>query len=551
MRPFLDIVRMLVRAERRAVLRGLALSVIVLAMGASLLGLSGWFITAAAAAGMAGAGTLFNVFAPSAMVRFLALGRTAARYGERLATHDAVLHALAALRLRLLRGLLTRPHRAVERLRAAALLNRLTADVDLLDGALLRLVLPGLAGTVTILAATAVLWALVHPGVAVVVGLGYLALPNLVFLLGQRRARRPSRQAEAAMQATRTRLVEMVAAREDLAVYGQLSNAAAHVDTAVTRHATARGRLDSIERATGLSLDLTGAGVTAAALGLGAWLVEQGTLEPARAAIGVFVALALSEAVAPVRRALSEIGGMIQAARRVAPALDIGDTAPPVQTPCTPGALTLDAVTCRRDATGPALFAPLTLTVAPGETVALAGPSGVGKSTLLLTAAGALAPAAGRVLLGDTDVATCPTEALRGVLVMVPQRHGLISGTVAENLRLAAPGADDDALWTALEACALAETLRPRGGLGLRLGAREAGLSGGEARRLVLARALLRRPAVLLLDEPTEGLDTATAARAMAGIRTALPAAAILVAAHRDTEKKAATRVIELRHPDA
>ncbi|MCB1350960.1 MAG: glutathione/cysteine ABC transporter permease/ATPase, partial [Maritimibacter sp.] len=88
-------------------------------MGASLLGLSGWFITAAAAAGMAGAGTLFNVFAPSAMVRFLALGRTAARYGERLATHDAVLHALAALRLRLLRGLLTRPHRAVERLRAA------------------------------------------------------------------------------------------------------------------------------------------------------------------------------------------------------------------------------------------------------------------------------------------------------------------------------------------------------------------------------------------------------------------------------------------------
>ncbi|MEZ5722080.1 MAG: ATP-binding cassette domain-containing protein [Paracoccaceae bacterium] len=242
---------------------------------------------------------------------------------------------------------------------------------------------------------------------------------------------------------------------------------------------------------------------------------------------------------------------MIQAARRVAPALDIGDPAAPAQTPCTPGALTLDGVTCRRDDTGPALFAPLTLTVAPGETVALAGPSGVGKSTLLLTAAGALAPAAGRVLLGDTDVATCPTEALRAELVMLPQRHGLISGTVAENLRLAAPGATDDDLWAALEASALADTIRARGGLGLRLGARGAGLSGGEARRLVLARALLRRPAVLLLDEPTEGLDTATAARVMAGIRTALPASAILVAAHRDTEKKAATRVIELRHPDA
>ncbi|MCB1356812.1 MAG: glutathione/cysteine ABC transporter permease/ATPase, partial [Maritimibacter sp.] len=267
MKPFFAIVLLLIRAERRAIAQGLALSVTVLAMGAALLGLSGWFISAAAAAGLAGAGVLFNVFAPSAMVRFLALGRTIARYGERLATHDAVLHALTALRLRLLQGLLTRPHRAVERLRAAALLNRLTADVDRLDGALLRLVLPGLAGTIAILAATAILWALVHPAVALVVGVGYLAGPTLVFLLGQRRARRPARRAEAAMQATRTRLVEMVAAREDLAVYGQLPRVAAHVATAITRQAAARARLDGIERATGFSLDLIGAGVTAGALG--------------------------------------------------------------------------------------------------------------------------------------------------------------------------------------------------------------------------------------------------------------------------------------------
>jgi ATP-binding cassette subfamily C protein CydC len=93
-------------------------------MGAALLGLSGRFITAAAAAGLAGVGTQFNVFAPSAMVRFLALGRTAARDGERLATHDAVLHALAALWLGPLRGLLVEPHRAVERLRAAAWCRR-------------------------------------------------------------------------------------------------------------------------------------------------------------------------------------------------------------------------------------------------------------------------------------------------------------------------------------------------------------------------------------------------------------------------------------------
>ena len=552
MRPFSEIVWLLVRSERRALLQGLALSIVVLVMGAALLGLSGWFITAAAAAGMAGAGILFNVFVPSAMVRFLALGRTIARYGERLATHDAVLHALAALRLGLLRGLLDRPHRAVERLRAAAFLNRLTADVDMLDGALLRLVLPGLAGTVVIVLATAMLWWLVHPGVALLVGLGYIIGPNLVFLLGQRIARRSSRQAEAAMQATRTRLVEMVAAREDLAVYGQLRRVAGHIETAIARQAAARDRLEAIERGTGLSLDLIGAGVTAGALGLGAWLVGQGQIEAARAAIGVFVALALSEAVAPVRRALSEIGGMVQAARRVRPSLDTGKTTALEATgPCAPGPLQLDAVTCRRNVTGPALFAPLTLTVGPGQTVALIGPSGVGKSTLLLTAAGALAPDAGRVRLGDVDVMSCETGALRAQLVMVPQRHGLISGTVAENLRLATPGAGDDALWQALEATCLADTLHTRGGLNMRLGPKGAGLSGGEARRLVLARALLRQPSVLLLDEPTEGLDTAISARVMAGIRTALPGAAILIAAHRKTEREAADRIVELRHPDA
>jgi len=486
------------------------------------------------------------------MVRFLALGRTIARYGERMAAHDAVLRALAALRLGLLRGLLTRPHREIERLRAAAVLNRLTADVDTLDGALLRLVLPGLAGGATILLATAALWWLVHPLVALTVGLGYLLGPNLVFLLGSRIARRPSRQAEAALQAARTRLVELVAAREDLAVYGQLPQAVAHAETAVARQETARSRLDMIERATGLSLDLIGATVTAAALGLGAWLAERGEIDAAHAAIGVFVALALSEASAPVRRALSEIGGMIQAARRVQPSFAHEDReARTTPVGLAPGALQIDALRCRRAGARIDLFAPLTVTVRPGETVALVGPSGAGKSTALLAAAGALMPRAGRVQLGPTEITGCDTEALRRHVVMVPQRHALISGSIAGNLRLAAPDADDDQLWRALEATCLAATLRRRGGLGMRLGPRGAGLSGGEARRLVLARAILRAPSALLLDEPTEGLDSATSAQVMAGIRAALPDAAILVAAHRATETGAADRVVRLRHPAA
>lgn len=547
MKPLLRIIRLLVRSERRAVALGLALSVIVLVMGAALLGLSGWFITAAAAAGLAGIGVLFNVFLPSAMVRFLALGRTAARYGERLATHDAVLRALSVLRLRLLRGFLARPFREVERLRAASALNRITADVDALDGALLRLVLPGLAGGITVVVATMILWWLVHPAIALGLALGYLVVPNVVFLIGQHRARKPSRQAEAAMQALRIRLVELILARDDLTVYGEIPAAEAACETAVARHETARHQLGRVERAAGFGLDLTSASVTAGALGLGAALAQAGRIDAATAAIGVFVALALTEAIAPVRRALTEIGGMIQAARRVEPALAV-PTPPHVPSePDMASGLQLDSVVYRPSAGRAALFAPVSAQVAPGEMLALTGPSGVGKSTVLLMAAGALVPDSGRISLGGSDVALLPPAVLHRHLVMVPQRNGLVAGTVAENLRLAAPEAEDAALWRVLETVCLAQTVRSKGGLEARLGQRGAGLSGGEARRLVLARALLRDPDVLLLDEPTEGLDSATAERVMVGLRAALPRAAILVAAHRKTERDAADKVLDIR----
>ncbi|BBU55963.1 ABC transporter ATP-binding protein [Mameliella alba] len=544
MKALFRITRLLLQGERRAFLRGFALAVTVLLMGVALLGLSGWFITAAAAAGLAGIGAVFNVFGPSAMVRFLALGRTAARYGERLATHDATLRALSRLRVRLLQGLLTSPYRALDRLRANAFLNRVTADIDALDGVALRLLLPGLAGMAVITLAALALWILVHPAVALMVGLGYAILPSLVFLVGQRLARRPSRRAEAAMQATRSRMIDLVTAREDLTVFGQLQAARAHVAEAISRHATAQDRLDGLERRMGLGLDLTGAGITALALGMGASLAQTGTITPAEAAIGIFVALALGETVAPVRRALTEIGRMIPAARRVAPAL----AAPPADrrraTPDTP-ILRLEQVTYRRGDGAP-LFTPLDLLLGPGETLALTGPSGCGKSTLLLMAAGQLIPNSGRVIYGGHPVTDLPDETLHQHIAMVPQRHALIAGTVAENLRLAAPEATEDALWQALQAVHLDRTLADRAGLETRLGFRGAGLSGGEARRLVLARALLRRPALLLLDEPTEGLDSATAHAVLTGLRGALPRTAILMAAHRLEETDQADRLVPL-----
>lgn len=545
MRPVLTLLRVMLRDQRTALLRGALLSVTVLLMGAALLGLSGWFITAAAAAGLAGVGVMFDVFRPSALIRFLALGRTAARYGERLLTHDATLRALAGLRVRLLDGLVRAPHDRLTRLRAAQMLNRVSADVETLDGLPLRLVLPILAALATLLIAFFALWALVELRLALLVAGGYAAGGTVVLIAGIRAARKPSRRAETAAQAFRSRLVDLIGARTDLAIYGQLATRTAHTDAARTRRDAETARLDRIERRAGAALSLTTATVTAGALWLGGTLAATGTIAPATAAIAVFTALALAEALAPLRRALTEQGRIIQAARRVAPMLAEAP-APPADGPTPTAPLALHAVTYRRSPTGRAILDHVDLTLTPGTTTALAGPSGTGKSTLLLIAAGLLPPDSGTATLGGKALHHWPEPALRRAITLVPQRASLLEGTVAENLRLAAPDADDATLWHALDTVCLADTLRARGGLDTRLGPRGAGLSGGEARRLVLARALLRRPAILLLDEPTEGLDAATARAVIANLRAALPDSALLIAAHRAEELASADTTLAL-----
>lgn len=535
MKYLVNVSLLLLKGEKKTFAIGLALTFLVLAMGVALLALSGWFITAAAAAGMIGMGTVFNVFAPSAMVRFLALGRTAARYGERLTTHDATLRALANLRVRLLKGVLASPYRHLERLRASVFLNRVTADIDALDGIALRLLLPGAGGLAVIALSAVVVGMLVHPLIGFVLLVGYGLIPTLIFLLGQSFAKASARRAEAGMQSLRSRMIDLITVREELVAFGQLQDTKASVDRAATYQSQGQTAVEAIERRTGFWLEVLGWSIVSLSMGIGASLAQTGTITPAQAAIGIFAALALSEAAAPVRRALSEVGKMLSAAKRVTPLLEPVRCPEPARARSNqPSMLKCESLIARRGAAGAPLFAPLDLDVTRGETVALTGRSGCGKSTVLLMAADQIAPSSGRITVATNSIA------------MVPQRHALVGGTIAENLRLAAPDASDETLWWALEHTRLADTIRAKGGLETSLGFRGVGLSGGEARRLVLARALLCKPDLLLLDEPTEGLDAPLARSVLAGLRRALPDAAILMAAHRPEETGFADRVIPL-----
>lgn len=549
MRALFPIVRRIWAQEWSSLLRGTALSAVVLIAGIALLGLSGWFITAAGLAGLAGIGIAFDFFRPSAGVRFLALGRTAARYGERILTHDATLRSLARLRVQLLDAMAHMPFPRLPALRASEQLNRITRDVDALDGIALRLFIPVVAAHATLALTAAILWFLVDTALVVWLFASYVPGAALALGLVALRSRNSSRMGQLALGAFRMRFVDLLRARTDLAVFGRLEQRRRHVLDAEARLRAATARNDRIERAGGFVLSVTETVAAAGALLVGALLAQAGTIDPAIAALGFFVTLALAEALAPLRRGMAEIGRMVDAARRVNRILETGKggegatgRSRPLMDPAAP-VLALSGVGFRHEGADTPIVDGFDLQVMAGETVALVGPSGGGKTTILQLSAGMLAPQSGSIELGGLAVGDWSETNLRQTVAFLQQRSALLSGTIHEALALAKPGLEAGEAWSVLAAVALDTVVEERGGLHSRLGESGSGLSGGESRRLALARTLLRRPALLLLDEPTEGLDRATAEKVLAGIRRYVPEAGILLASHREAERLFADHV--------
>lgn len=531
MKAVLRIAHVLVSADRKAMWRGALLSVTVLVMGAALLGLSGWFITATGLAGLAGVGIAFDVFRPSAGVRFLALGRAAARYGERVLTHEATLRALAALRVVLLRGYARGDAKALARLRGQEALTRIISDVDALDGVVLRLILPALAALVThVVVVLCLIW-LVGVSVALVVGVIYLVGAVILAWRFARRSIVPSRQAENTGQVLRRGVIDMLRDREALILASTLPQTEDKL-LCVDRETRQAGRLlDQSDRALGVWVSMLIAIVTVVAFLAGGALLDAGRIGAAQAVIGLFVALALAEALFPLRRGIAELGRIVTAAGRVVPLIDPAPARAPIAKNATGMLLTIDQ---------PALG----VTLGPAQAVAITGPSGVGKTTLLMQIAG-LETANGIHIRGTAPEAW-PEADLRDLLCMLPQRSTLIAGTIRENLTLA-DDHDDVALWSVLEVLDMAAALRARDGLDTLLGEGGAGLSGGQIRRLALARCLLRQPEILLLDEPTEGLDPVQSDVILSAIRAFLPNTLIVAAMHRGADHAMFDQKIRLR----
>ena len=530
------VLRLFVATSARKLLLGGALAALTVLMGIALLGLSGWFIAATALAGLQAATALaFDVFMPSAGIRLLALGRTFSRYGERLVTHDATLAVLATLRERLFRGW-AQPEAARRLLlRPARLLFRLTGDIDALESLYLRLLVPFGVALGAALLAGVVLGAMnVWLGLALA---GWLLLAGWgIALVVARRARPAAVRRGLALESLRARAIDLVAGQTELVMAGRLGAQRDALADADRRLARADLELNRLEAGAGFAYGMAGTLTLAAVLLAVGALAERGAIGAPGAALALLVALAAMEPFAALRRGALEAGRSWLAARRLAPRMAAGAlvSSAPMLPVDAQAALTCEGVdVIHAGSRVPALRA-LSLRIEQGEHVAVVGASGAGKSTLLALVAGELSPQAGRL-----QARPC---------TWLTQRTELFQDSLRDNLRLADPGADDRSLWTALQSAGLADEVRALAqGLATPLGEGGLGLSGGQSRRLALARLLLRDVDIWLLDEPTEALDTGTARDVLRRLREHASGRTLLIATHLRREAALADRLLCLR----
>jgi ABC-type transport system involved in cytochrome bd biosynthesis fused ATPase/permease subunit len=499
------------RAVVRAVAAGTAAQLATVALVAGATGLLAW------AAERPGLGAVAGLLVA---VEVLAFCRAPLRHAERVTAHDLGLDGLAGWRTWLLEAVATWSPSRLAAARAGDALSRCLDDTDRLQDLWVRTLVPAASRTAALVVA-AVLLAIAIP----VAGAAVLGATALVAVTTWWRARRVCElgAAEAITRgAVAARAVEYAHGAESLRLLGADRAHAELTGLLVVR----AGRLAAHREAVVAQLE-----VLAALLGAVAFVVAVGAvgLPAAQPALGAAVALgvlACGELLAGLPTSLDALGPVAGAAERLVELAEppgTGTLDPPR------GALVLDDVDVAPAADGPVLVAAVTLAAELARPVAVVGPTGSGKSSLLAVAAGLEAPRRGTVSLGGVALAELDEASLRRRVGWLPATPALLEGRVRDVLDVGR-NLGDDALSAALEAVGLEPALRDRGGLDAVVGPRGDDLSGGERRRLALARLLAGRPDVYVLDEPTAGLDATAAARALDAVGTT--GAAVLVASH-------------------
>ncbi len=517
---------------------GALLALITLIANLTLMATSGWFIAAMAVAGASGAS--MNYFTPAALIRAAAILRTVGRYLERLVTHEATLRQLAGLRVWFYAHLEPLAPARLQQLHSGDLLSRIRADIDALDNLYLRTLVPvavalaGLALCVAFLATFDLAVAMFTLGMLLVAG---VLVPLCTRALGAA----PGRRMVETQAELRSLAIDGIQGLPELLVHGAAAAQAQRLNALSLALSADQDRMSAYaglsQGAVSLAANLALWGVVWLAIPLVGPAGSGASLAPPSLALLALFTLAAFEAVAPLPLAFQHLGGTLAAARRL---FEIVDAAPAVPEPKgpSPRPLHFDLEVnslgfTYPDADRPAL-AGINLRIPEGGRVAVVGASGSGKSTLFNLLLRFWAPDLGSIRMGGHDLATFHGEDLRRHVALVSQHTHLFAATIRENLLLANPQAPQGALEHACEAAQIHAFIAglPEG-YDTWVGETGVRLSGGQARRIAIARALLKDAPILLLDEPTEGLDGRTEASIMAAIDHLMRGRTVLLITHR------------------
>ena len=511
MRTLLPFIRLFKFAKFPLIL-GLVLMILGLGSSMGLLTVSGWFLAATAIAGL---GTLFNFFYPSASVRGLAIGRTVMRYFEKIVTHDATFRILSKLRVQVFEKIIPLSPAVLNRYRNSDLLNRLVSDVDTLDSLYLRLLAPFFTAAFVIIAMTIGL-SFVNIPLALGLGLFLLILlmiiPTVFYRLGQDFGE----QLIQARATYRTQFLEFIQAQAELLLFNaedKLKENMSATEKTWQEDQAKEAKLSGFSTALVLFLN----GLLISGMLWFASNADFGTDEyrTAYIALFTFAALAAFEIIMPLGAAFLHIGQVIAAAERVT---EIIEQKPLVEFNGNEEFETKVRLISAKDLSfsypgqETLVLKNLTLDLEQGKKIAILGKTGSGKSSLLQLLVRNYDANQGQLLLAEKPISAYSENTLRNQICFLTQRVHVFSDTLRQNLQFAsADEISDEKMIEVLHQVGLSKLLEQEGkGLNLWLGDGGRPLSGGEQRRLGLARILLNNAPILLLDEPTEGLDRET-----------------------------------------